>query len=310
MTPAPPAIESMCYGTYKCPEAPTSWENLTVGCHRKRCTRRVFFRTGNSGGLNPLVHGTPFIQHSGNLVPVPVSLVASRALFRCAMQHIASRHAVVGSGRSMLSSHRFAPSTFLLHSLSSSSPPSSSRGARFFSGGRPPPSGPVVRSASSRTPLTPVLASDTSLRKTDEQLRKLNEEIDAVAAEIRAKEAERKTEADVAEKAIILKSIDVLNEALKGLRDHRRELSLAGIAAQVPAPGKSTPLCECCALCGRRPLLCVCRRLTPSRPLLSPVTTPSSAPPLRPSATTTQGKNRPFIAIPTAPTAAASACSP
>ena len=190
------------------------------------------------------------------LVPVPVSLMASRALFRCAMQHIASRHAVVGSGRSMLSSYRFAPSTFLLHSLSSSSPPSSSRGARFFSGGRPPPSGPVVRSASSRTPLTPVLASDTSLRKTDEQLRKLNEEIDAVAAEIHAEKANWK-KANAKYKPVYQKSIDVLNSRLEGLISHRRELSLAGIAVPVPAPGKSTPLCVCCALCGRRPL-CAC----------------------------------------------------
>ena len=106
----------------------------------------------------------------------------------------------------MLSS--FAPSTFLLHSLSS---PSSSRGARFFSGGRPPPSGPVVRSASSRTPLTPVLASDTSLRKTDEQLRKLNEEIDAVAAKIDAEKAEWK-KANAEDKPVYQKAIDVLNE--------------------------------------------------------------------------------------------------
>ena len=191
------------------------------------------------------------------MVPVPVSLMASRALFRCAMQHVASRHAVVGSGRSMVSSYRFAPSTFLLHSLSSSSP-SSSRGARFFSGGRPPPSGPVGRPTSSRTPLTPLLASDTSLRKTDEQLRKLNEEIDAVAAKIDAKEAEWK-KSNAEDKPFYLKSIDVLNSRLEGLISHRRELSLAGIAVPVPAPGKSTPLCECCALCGRRPPLCVCR---------------------------------------------------
>ena len=121
------------------------------------------------------------------MVPVPVSLMASRALFRCAMQHIASRHAVVGSGRSMVSSYRFAPSTFLLHSLSSSSSstPSSSLGglARFFSGAPPPPSGLVN--------LSPELPSDALLRKTEKQLADLKGEIDAAAAEIHVKEAKK-----------------------------------------------------------------------------------------------------------------------
>ena len=184
------------------------------------------------------------------MVPVPVSLMASRALFRCAMQHIASRHAVFGSGRSMVSSYRFAPSTFLLHSLSSSSP-SSSRGARFFSGGRPPPSGLVN--------LSPELPSDALLRKTEKQLADLKGEIDAAAAEIHVKEAKRENTPDVAEKAVILKSIDVLNSRLERLIATRDKLIDASIAAQVPAPGKYTPLCVCCALCCRRPPLCVCR---------------------------------------------------
>ena len=92
----------------------------------------------------------------------------------------------------------------------------------------------------------------------EKQLADLKGEIDAAAAEIHVKEAKRENTPDVAEKAVILKSIGVLNEALKGLRDHRRELSLASIAAQVPPPGKGTPLCVCCALCCRRPPLCVC----------------------------------------------------
>ena len=150
------------------------------------------------------------------------------------MQHIASRHAVVDIGRSITSPYRFAPSTFLLHSLSSS-PPSSSRGApRFFSGGRPPPSGLVT--------LTPELPSDALLRKTEKQLADLKGEIDAAAAEIHVKEVKRESTPDVAEKAVILKSIDVLNDTLKCLISHRRELYLASIAAPVPAPGKSTPL--------------------------------------------------------------------
>ena len=170
---------------------------------------------------------------------LPVSLMASRALFRCAMQHIASRHAVVGSGRSMLSSHRFAPSTFLLHSLSSSSPPSSSRGARFFSGGRPPPSGLVN--------LSPELPSDALLRKTEKQLADLKGEIDAAAAKIDAEKAEWK-KANAEDRPIILKSIDVLNSRLERLIATRDKLIDASIAAQVPAPGKSTPLrvfCPC-----------------------------------------------------------------
>jgi hypothetical protein len=74
---------------------------------------------------------------------------------------------------------------------------------------------------------------------TTKLLDKLNGEIDAVTAEIRAERAERKSEADVEERAIILKSIYLLNARLERLDAHRRELSLASIAAPVPAPGKS-----------------------------------------------------------------------
>ena len=200
--------------------------------------------------------------------PATVSLMASRALSRCAMHHITSRPAVIGIGQRMASSHRFAPLTFLLHSLSSSSSsPRSSRGglARLFSGGRSAPSGHAGGSKASRTPIASVLASDTAHHNREKQLADLKGEIDAVTSEIRAEKASWK-KANAKYKPVYQKSIDVLNEALKGLRDHRRELSLASIAAQVPAPGKSTPLCVCCALCCRRPPLCVHMRLT-SAPL-------------------------------------------
>ena len=101
------------------------------------------------------------------------------------------------------------------------------------------------------------LSKDSSPLKLEMQLRKLNEEIDAVAAKIDAKEAEW-MKANAKYKPVYQKSIDVLNSRLEGLISHRRELSLAGIAVPVPAPGKSTPLCVCCALCGRRLPLCVC----------------------------------------------------
>ena len=149
------------------------------------------------------------------------------------MQHIASRHAVVGIERSMASPYRFAPSTFLLHSLtsssssSSSSSPSTSRGARFFSCGRSPPSGLVN--------LSPEFPSDALLRNSEKQLTDLKGEIDAAAAETHVKEAKRESTPDVGEKAIILKSIKVLNEALKGLRATRDKLIDASIAAQVAA---------------------------------------------------------------------------
>ena len=98
-----------------------------------------------------------------------------------------------------------------------------------------------------RSPLLPDAATppsglpkEISLRKTDEQLHKLNEEIDAVAAKIDAEKAEWK-KANSEDKPVYQKSIDVLNSRLERLISHRRELSLAGIAAPVPAPGKSTP---------------------------------------------------------------------
>ena len=241
------------------------------------------------------------------MVPLAtVSLMASRALSRCAMHHIASRHAVVGIGQRMASSPRFAPLTFLLHSLSSSSssPPSSSRGglARFFSGSRPPPSGPAARSKKSRTSHTSVIASGATPRKAKKQLDKLNEEIDAVVTEIRKKEAERKTETNGTEKGVLLKSIDILNEALKDLRATRGKLIDASIAASVPSPaGKSTPSMNVVPCDVDAPPLNVCAGLTHIRPLLSSVTTPPFASPLHPPAAT-HGKNRPFIAVPIAPT--------
>ena len=102
------------------------------------------------------------------------------------------------------------------------------------------------------------LPIDTSFRKTEKQLADLKGEIDAVAAEIRAEKAAWKN-ANADDKPVYQKSIDVLNSRMELLISHRRELSLASIAAPVPAPGKYTPLCVCCALYGRRPPpLCVC----------------------------------------------------
>ena len=63
--------------------------------------------------------------------------------------------------------------------------------------------------------------------------------------------------ANAEDKPVFLKSIDVLNSRLERLIATRDKLIDASIAAQVPAPGKSTPLCECCALCGRQPPLFV-----------------------------------------------------
>ena len=170
-----------------------------------------------------------------------------------------------------------SPRTSRLSSSSPSRRPSPPNVSRLWSSPLPPfnsTSGPrddsvdpdlgsLPTSSHNATTTTPSrnsigLPSDTSLRKTDEQLRKLNEEIDAVAAKIDAEKAEWK-KANAEDKPVYQKSIDVLNEALKGLRATRDKLIDASIAAQVPAPGKSTPLCECCALCGRRPPLCVCR---------------------------------------------------
>ena len=121
------------------------------------------------------------------------------------------------------------------------------------------------------------LPKDFSPRNTAKQLRKLNEEIDAVAAKIDAKEAEWK-KANAEDKPVYQKSIDVLNEALKGLRATRDKLINASIAAQVPVPGKSTPLYELCALCCRRPTLCVHMRLT-SAPLACNYSLLRSSPP-------------------------------
>ena len=116
-----------------------------------------------------------------------------------------------------------------------------------------------------RSPLLPDAATppsglpkDFSPRNTAKQLRKLNEEIDAVAAKIDAEKAEWK-KANTKYKPVYQKSIDVLNEALKGLRATRDKLIDASFAAPVPAPGESTPLYEFCAFCCRRPPpQCVC----------------------------------------------------
>ena len=54
----------------------------------------------------------------------------------------------------------------------------------------------------------------------------LKAEIDTINAKIETKEAERKAETDVAEKAVILDSINVLNDRLTALIAERRELTL------------------------------------------------------------------------------------
>jgi hypothetical protein len=78
------------------------------------------------------------------------------------------------------------------------------------------------------------------------QLDKLNEEIDAVAAKIHLDEAKRKRTPNVAEKAIILKSIDILNSRLEGLIATRGKFSDASTAAPIHAPGKNIILCMMC----------------------------------------------------------------
>ena len=130
-------------------------------------------------------------------------------------------------------------------SLSSPSSPRTSRPLSSSSPSRPPspPYGIRLWSStpspfdSTRGPGRPI---DTSFRKTAKQLSKLNGEIDAIAAEIRVKEAKRESTPDVAEKAIILKSIDVLNSRLERLIATRDKLIDASIAVPVPVPGKST----------------------------------------------------------------------
>ena len=82
-------------------------------------------------------------------------------------------------------------------------------------------------------------------RKMDTQLTKLNDEIDAVTKKIDEEKEEWKT-ATPEKAAVYLKSIDVLNEALKGLRASRDRIIDAATAA--PAPGKnapSRPRCQC-----------------------------------------------------------------
>ena len=171
-----------------------------------------------------------------------------------------------------------SPRTSRLSSSSPSRRPSPPNVSRLWSSPLPPfnsTSGPrddsvdpdlgsLPTSSHNATTTTPSrnsigLPIDTSFRKTEMELDKLklNEEIDAVAAEIDAEKAEWK-KANAEDKPVYQKSIDVLNSRLESLISHRRELSLASIAAQVPAPGKNTPLCVCCALCCRRPPLCVC----------------------------------------------------
>ena len=89
----------------------------------------------------------------------------------------------------------------------------------------------------------------------DEQLSDLKDEIDAITDEIRVEKARRQGTTDVGEKAIVLKSIDVLNEALKGLRATREKLIDASlIPAPVPAPVKNTFLSLSLSLCW----VCVC----------------------------------------------------
>ena len=71
------------------------------------------------------------------------------------------------------------------------------------------------------------------------QLKMLKDEIDAVTKKIDEEKEEWKT-ATPEKAAVYLKSIDVLNEALKGLRASRDRIIDAATAA--PAPGKNPPL--------------------------------------------------------------------
>ena len=169
-----------------------------------------------------------------------------------------------------------SPRTSRLSSSSPSRRPSPPNVSRLWSSPLPPfnsTSGPrddsvdpdlgsLPTSSHNATTTTPSrnsigLPKDFSPLKLEKQLAELKGEIDAVTAKIDAEKAEWK-KANAEDKPVYQKSIDVLNSRLEGLISHRRELSLASIAAQVPPPGKGTPLCECCALCGRQPPLCVC----------------------------------------------------
>ena len=71
------------------------------------------------------------------------------------------------------------------------------------------------------------------------QLKELKDEIDDLIVLIANKETDRKDESDVAEKAIILKSIERLNarlDARSATRDH-----LLRNPVPAPAPGKDAP---------------------------------------------------------------------
>jgi len=130
---------------------------------------------------------------------------------------------------------------------------------------------------------SPSASSDKAIQ-TEKQLADLKGEIDAVTAKIDAKEAERKTETNGAEKGVLLKSIEVLNEALKDLRATRAKLIDASIATPVPVPGKSTPLYEFCLVLSTPPSLCAYAtnlRSSRLRLLLPPLlpTAPQSPPP-------------------------------
>ena len=70
------------------------------------------------------------------------------------------------------------------------------------------------------------------------QLKELKDEIDDLIVLIANKETERKDEPDVAEKAIILESIAVLNARLDARSATRDHLLLAAVTT---APGKNTP---------------------------------------------------------------------
>lgn len=73
----------------------------------------------------------------------------------------------------------------------------------------------------------------------NEQVEHLSGEIREICAKISRKQSEWMSAADIAEKAVILKSIDVLNDNLTGLYATRHDLMMACIAASVPAPGKN-----------------------------------------------------------------------
>ena len=76
-----------------------------------------------------------------------------------------------------------------------------------------------------------------------ERLTQFDTESRAIRALILAKETDRKTELDVAEKAVILNSITVLNDEKRVLIAQRQEVALLPVIALVPAPapGKNAP---------------------------------------------------------------------